>query len=135
LWFVRVPPVRVGGHPAGGCWYLRFSLSYRDIEELLPERELSVDHVTVWRWVQRYAAEIQRRLRLRLRPTNASWPVDGSLAYDRRLPSDSYDPQRLSVLECGGYKDRSNAINARREKIVGTLFIGFSPQIIGLYGE
>jgi transposase, IS6 family len=35
-----------------------------------------VDHVTVWRWVQRYAPEIQRRLRPRLRPTNDSWRVD-----------------------------------------------------------
>jgi transposase-like protein len=42
-------------------WYLRFSLSYRDVEELLAERGLLVDHVTVWRWVQRYAPEIQRR--------------------------------------------------------------------------
>ena len=31
-------------------WYLRFSLSYRDVEELLAERGLSVDHVTVWRY-------------------------------------------------------------------------------------
>src|SRR6202045_3702167 len=31
-------------------WYLRFSLSYRDVEELLAERGLLVDHVTVWRW-------------------------------------------------------------------------------------
>ena len=57
-------------------WYLRFSLSYRDVEELLAERGLSVDHVTIWRWVQRYAPEIQRRLRPRLRPTNDSWRVD-----------------------------------------------------------
>ena len=57
-------------------WYLRFCLSYRDVEELLAERGLSVDHVTVWRWVQRYAPEIQRRLRPRLRPTNDSWRVD-----------------------------------------------------------
>ena len=57
-------------------WYLRFSLSYRDVEELLAERGLLVDNVTVWRWVQRYAPEIQRRLRLRLRPTNDSWRVD-----------------------------------------------------------
>jgi len=57
-------------------WYLRFSLSYRDVEELLAERGLSVDHVTVWRWVQRYAPEIQRRLRPRLRATNDSWQVD-----------------------------------------------------------
>ena len=57
-------------------WYLRFSLSYRDVEELLAERGLRVDHVTVWRWVQRYAPEIQRRLRPQLRPTNDSWRVD-----------------------------------------------------------
>ena len=31
-------------------WYLRFSLSYRDVEELLAERGLHADHVTVWRW-------------------------------------------------------------------------------------
>jgi len=59
-------------------WYLRFSLSYRDVEELLAERGPSVDHVTVWRWVQRYAPEVQRRLRSRLRPTNDSWRVDGT---------------------------------------------------------
>jgi transposase-like protein len=34
-------------------WYLRFALSYRDVEELLAERGLDVDHVTVYRWVQR----------------------------------------------------------------------------------
>ena len=34
-------------------WYLRFNLSYRDIEELLVERGVEVDHVTVYRWVQR----------------------------------------------------------------------------------
>src|ERR1700760_4772442 len=44
-------------------WYLRFSLSYRDVEELLAERGLHADHVTVWRWVQRYAPEMERRLR------------------------------------------------------------------------
>jgi hypothetical protein len=38
-------------------WYLRFSLSYRGVEELLAERGLLVDHVTVWRWVQSYAPE------------------------------------------------------------------------------
>src|SRR5580704_9820528 len=37
------------------AWYLRFSLSYRDVEELLAERGVHADHVTVWRWVQRYA--------------------------------------------------------------------------------
>ena len=56
-------------------WYLRFSLSYRDVEELLAERGLRADHVTVWRWVQRYAPELQRCLR-RPEPTNDSWRMD-----------------------------------------------------------
>jgi IS6 family transposase len=51
-------------------WYLRFSLSYRDVEELMQERGMSADHVTVWRWVQRYAPELDRRLRSHLKPTN-----------------------------------------------------------------
>ena len=63
-------------------WYLRFSLSYRDVEELLAERGLLVDHVTVWRRVQRYAPEIQRRLRPRLRPTNETYiRVKGKRVY------------------------------------------------------
>ena len=57
-------------------WYLRFSLSYRDVEELLAERGLHADHVTIWRWVQSYAPEMERRLRSKLKPTNDSWRVD-----------------------------------------------------------
>jgi transposase, IS6 family len=37
---------------------------------------VNADHVTVWRWVQRYAPEMERRLRSRLKPTNGSWRVD-----------------------------------------------------------
>ena len=57
-------------------WYLRYSLSLRDVEELLEERSLEVDHTTVWRWVQRYAPELEQRLRRYLKPTNKSWRVD-----------------------------------------------------------
>ena len=35
-------------------WYLRYNLSYRDVEELLVERGIMVDHVTIYRWVQRF---------------------------------------------------------------------------------
>ena len=137
-------------------WYLRFSLSYRDVEELLAERGLHADHVTVWRWVQRYAPEMERRLRSRLRPTNDSWRVDetyirvkgkwvylpastgaisqqrsgtgssgdqapdtrkpafslvlGSLAHDRRLRSDPYDPQRPGVRKRTGGEGRSTPL-------------------------
>ena len=57
-------------------WYLRFSLSYRDVEELLAERGWAADHTTVWRWVQRYAPELDRRCRQLGKPTGGSWRVD-----------------------------------------------------------
>jgi transposase, IS6 family len=57
-------------------WYLRFSLSYRNVEELLTERGLPADHTTIWRWVQRYAPELSKRCRRELKPTNCSWRVD-----------------------------------------------------------
>ncbi|HEX9372627.1 MAG TPA: hypothetical protein VF897_16570, partial [Roseiflexaceae bacterium] len=37
-------------------WYLRYGLSYRDVEELLAERGIEVDHVTVYRWVQTFTS-------------------------------------------------------------------------------
>jgi transposase, IS6 family len=41
-------------------WYLRFALSYRDVEELLAERGIEVDHVTIYRWVQRFTPLLPR---------------------------------------------------------------------------
>ena len=57
-------------------WYLLYSLRYRDLEEMLAERGLSVDHVNIWRWVQRYAPILNQRLRRELRHPNRSWRVD-----------------------------------------------------------
>ncbi len=51
-------------------WYLRFSLSYRDVEEFLIERGLPADHTTICRWVQRYAPELNKRCRRELKPTS-----------------------------------------------------------------
>ena len=56
--------------------YLRYSLPLRDFEELLVERGLAADLTTIWRRVQRYGAELERRLRRHLKPTNKSWRVD-----------------------------------------------------------
>ena len=39
-------------------WYLRFGLSYRDVAELLGERGVTVDHVTIFRWVHRFTPEL-----------------------------------------------------------------------------
>jgi transposase-like protein len=57
-------------------WYLRYALSYRDVEELLRERGVWVDHTTVFRWVQRYAPELDKRCRPQLKGTNDSYRVD-----------------------------------------------------------
>ena len=57
-------------------WYLRYPLSYRDIEELLLERGLEVDHSTVNRWVLAYAPLIERRLRPFRKPHCGSIRVD-----------------------------------------------------------
>jgi IS6 family transposase len=57
-------------------WYLRYSLSYRDLEEMMRERGLSVDHTTIYRWVQHYAPELEKRCRPHLKTTNDSWRVD-----------------------------------------------------------
>jgi transposase, IS6 family len=57
-------------------WYLRYSLSYRDLEELMQERGLEVDHTTIHRWVQHYASELEKRSRPHLKATTDSWRVD-----------------------------------------------------------
>jgi transposase-like protein len=57
-------------------WYLRYSLSYRDLEEIMEERGLSVSHVTIWRWVLRYAPILNERIRREVRHPNRSWRVD-----------------------------------------------------------
>ena len=57
-------------------WYLRFSLSYRNVEELLSERGVPADHTTIWRWVQCYAPQLSKRCRRELKPNNGSWRVD-----------------------------------------------------------
>jgi transposase, IS6 family len=57
-------------------WYLRYALSYRDLEELMLERGLHVDHTTIYRWVQRYAPELEKRCHPYLKGTSDSWRVD-----------------------------------------------------------
>ena len=57
-------------------WYLRYGLSYRDVEELLAERGITVDHVSIFRWVQRFTpllAEAARPCRHRV---GDRWWVD-----------------------------------------------------------
>jgi transposase-like protein len=57
-------------------WYLQFPISYRDLEHMLADRGVKVDHTTLFRWIQAYAPEHVKRIRPHLRMTNGSWRVD-----------------------------------------------------------
>jgi transposase-like protein len=57
-------------------WYLRYGLSYRDVEELLAERGIAVDHVTVYRWVQTFTSEFIDAARPARHATGDRWYVD-----------------------------------------------------------
>jgi IS6 family transposase len=57
-------------------WYLMFPISYRDLELMLLDRGVAVDHSTIFRWIQAYAAELEKRIRPHLQLSNGSWRVD-----------------------------------------------------------
>jgi transposase-like protein len=57
-------------------WYLRFGLSYRDVEELLAERGVEVDHVTIYRWVQRFTPLLADAARPCRHAVGDRWQVD-----------------------------------------------------------
>ena len=57
-------------------WYLRYPLSYRDLEEMMRERGLRIDHTTIYRWVQHSAPELEKRCRSHLKACHDSWKVD-----------------------------------------------------------
>jgi transposase-like protein len=57
-------------------WYLRFALSYRDVEELLAERGIDVDHTTIYRWVQRFTPLLAEAARPCRHAVGDRWQVD-----------------------------------------------------------
>jgi transposase, IS6 family len=57
-------------------WYLRYGLSYRDVEELLAERGVTVDHVTIYRWVQRFTPEFIEAARFCRHAPGDRWFAD-----------------------------------------------------------
>jgi transposase, IS6 family len=57
-------------------WYLRFDLSYRDVEELLAKRGIEVDRVSIYRWVQRFAPKFAEAARGRQHVIGHRWHVD-----------------------------------------------------------
>jgi hypothetical protein len=64
-------------------WYLRYGLSYRDVEELLAERGVQVDHVTIYRWVQRFTPLLIDAARPCRHAPGDRWFVDETYAKGR----------------------------------------------------
>ena len=60
----------------GVRWYLAYPLSYRHVEELLEEREVPVDHVTIQRWVVKYSPQLEEAFHRRKRPVWVRWRMD-----------------------------------------------------------
>ena len=57
-------------------WYLAYNLSLRNLEEMMAERGISVDHATIHRWVIRYSPELLKRFNSRKRVVTSSWHID-----------------------------------------------------------
>ena len=57
-------------------WYLAYNLSLRNLEEMMAERGISVDHATIHRWVIRYSPELLKRFNARKRVVTSKWHVD-----------------------------------------------------------
>jgi putative transposase len=57
-------------------WYVTYPLSYRQVEELMQERVVSVDHATINRWVLKYSPQLEAAFHRRKRPVWFSWRMD-----------------------------------------------------------
>jgi IS6 family transposase len=99
-------------------WYLRFALSYRDVEELLAGRGIAVDHVTISRWVQRFTPLLAEAARPCRQAVGDRWQVDETyvkVTGRRRYAYRAIDqfgqvidvyvaPQRDAMAACQGFE-------------------------------
>jgi len=109
-------------------WYLRYGLSYRDLEELLAERGIEVDHVTLFRWVQRFTPlliDAARPCRHRL---DGHWFVDetyvkvsGSWRYVYRAVDQDGQVIVIAELLPAALRDATRYANTRVEADQGRL--------------
>jgi len=66
-------------------FYWRYGVSDRDLEEIMAERGVTVDHTTLNRWVERYDGQVAEEARRRKRPTDRSWRMDETYIKVRRM--------------------------------------------------
>src|SRR5450631_857569 len=78
-------------------WYLRYSLSSRDLEEIMLERGLHVDHTTISRWVQRSEPELEKRCRPQLNACNDSRTGGRDVHHDQKSLDVSLSSRRFGI--------------------------------------
>lgn len=101
-------------------WYLAFPISYRDLASMLADRGVTMDHTTLFRWAQAYAATLERRIRTHLRPCAGSWRVDETSIKVKGLWTYLY----RAVDKLGQTIDF--LLSARRDATAAKLFFGKS---------
>jgi transposase, IS6 family len=62
-----------------------FPISYRELELMLQDRDTAVDHTTIFRWIQAYAPELEKKIQPQVRMTTGSWRVDTRLLLRSRV--------------------------------------------------
>ena len=60
-------------------WYCKYGITYRDLAEMMQERGVEVDASTIFRWVQRYAPELEKRIRWHQGYRSSSWRMDETM--------------------------------------------------------
>jgi transposase-like protein len=88
-------------------WYLRYGRSYRDVEELLAERGIEVDHVTVYRWVQRFTLLLIDAARLCRHVPGDRWFVDEAVRREARCDRAGVRGLRRLAVAAAGLKLRA----------------------------
>ena len=96
-------------------WYCKYGISYRDLEEMMTERGLTIDHTTVYRWVQHYAPELKKRLEWHKKRYASRWHLDETYVKVKGEWKYLY----RAIDECGNTIDfylshRRNAIAEKR---------------------
>ena len=104
-------------------WYLAYGLSLRNLEEMMAERGISVDHATVGRWVVRYSPELLERFNSRKRAVTEKWHVDETYIRVRGQWQYLYPASTATAIQSssgsasGATSPRPNGSYARRSSL------------------
>jgi hypothetical protein len=120
-------------------WYLRFGLSYRDVEELLAERGIAVDHVTVHRWVQRFAPLLADAARFGRHRVGDRWQVDETYVKVAgrwfNLQAESRDDAEASHVPAVSSLGRPNGSVKRSDDLLAERGWAHGPSTFGAFQQ